>query len=183
MNLKNTKIKILDLDLRGCLYFNNLSHTQSIALVFKIISRLGDGTFWFAMVAIMWLLQGPQYTIQVLYIVTFSSIGTLIYKILKTKTVRPRPYQVHQVIRIGERPLDHFSFPSGHTLHAVMAMILIGYVQPLLLFIMLPFTVLVALSRMVLGLHYPTDVLVGAVIGATVASGIILVAPSLNIML
>ena len=183
MNLKNTKIKILDLDLRGCLYFNNLSHTQSIALVFKIISRLGDGIFWFAMVAIMWLLQGPQYTIQVLYIVTFSSIGTLIYKILKTKTVRPRPYQVHQVIRIGERPLDHFSFPSGHTLHAVMAMILIGYVQPLLLFIMLPFTVLVALSRMVLGLHYPTDVLVGAVIGATVASGIILVAPSLNIML
>jgi undecaprenyl-diphosphatase len=183
MNLKNTKIKILDLDLRGCLYFNNLSHTQSIALVFKIISRLGDGTFWFAMVAIMWLLQGPQYTIQVLYIVTFSSIGTLIYKILKTKTVRPRPYQVHQVIRIGERPLDHFSFPSGHTLHAVMAMILIGYVQPLLLFIMLPFTVLVALSRMVLGLHYPTDVLVGAIIGATVASGIILVAPSLNIML
>ena len=183
MNLKNTKIKILDLDLRGCLYFNNLSHTQSIALVFKIISRLGDGTFWFAMVAIMWLLQGPQYTIQVLYIVTFSSIGTLIYKILKTKTVRPRPYQVHQVIRLGERPLDHFSFPSGHTLHAVMATTILGYVQPVLLVLMLPFTLLVALSRMILGLHYPTDVAVGALIGASVASAIIAFAPVIGVML
>ncbi len=42
----------------------------------------------------------------------------MIYKVLKIKTVRPRPYQVHQVIRLGEHPLDHFSFPSGHTLHA-----------------------------------------------------------------
>ncbi|WP_179998931.1 phosphatase PAP2 family protein [Acinetobacter sp. YH12239] len=183
MNFKNTKIKILDLDLRGCLYFNNLSHTQSIALIFKIISRLGDGVFWYMMVALVWLLQGPQYTIQILYIVVAASLGTLIYKILKTKTVRPRPYQVHQVIHIGERPLDHFSFPSGHTLHAVMATIVLGYVEPVLLVMMMPFTILVALSRMVLGLHYPTDVLVGALIGATVASGIILAAPALNIVL
>ena len=106
-----------------------------------------------------------------------------IYKVLKKKTVRPRPYQVHQVIRLGERPLDHFSFPSGHTLHAVMATTVLGYVQPVLLILMLPFTVLVALSRMVLGLHYPSDVAVGAIIGGTVASAIVLIAPWLNIIL
>jgi len=48
---------------------------------------------------------------------------------------------------------------------------------------MLPFTILIGLSRMVLGLHYPSDVIVGAMIGASVASGIILLAPSLNIIL
>lgn len=183
MNLKETKIKILDLDLRGCLYFNNLSHSQSIAAVFKVISRLGDGLFWCLMLALVWLLEGSQFTLQVIYIVLTGLIGTLIYKVLKTKTVRPRPYQVHQVIHICERPLDHFSFPSGHTLHAVMSTIVLGYVQPALLVLMMPFTILVALSRMVLGLHYPTDVIIGALIGACVGMMIILCAPMLNMLL
>ncbi len=183
MNFKNTKIKILDLDLKGCLYLNHLSHTQSIALFFKMISRLGDGAFWYAMLLLIWVQKGLIYGLKLIYVVLGGSIGTAIYKFLKHKTTRPRPYQVHQVIVLGERPLDHFSFPSGHTLHAVMASVVLGYIQPILLFVMLPFTVLVALSRMVLGLHYPSDVIVGALIGATVASLIILVAPFLNIML
>lgn len=183
MNFKNTKIKMLDLDLKGCLYLNNLSHTQSVAIFFKAVSRLGDGGFWYAMLALIWLQMGLRYAVQIIYVVIAGSLGTAIYKFLKHKTVRPRPYQVHQVIIMGERPLDHFSFPSGHTLHAVMATIVFGYIQPLLLFIMLPFTVLVALSRMVLGLHYPSDVIVGALIGASVASLIILSAPLLGVIL
>ncbi len=67
------------------------------------------------------------------------------------------------MIRLGERPLDHFSFPSGHTLHAVMTTTVLGYIQPVLLMLMLPFTILVAVSRMILGLHYPSDVAVGAI--------------------
>lgn len=85
------------------------------------------------------------------------------------------------MIRLGERPLDHFSFPSGHTLHAVMTTTVLGYIQPVLL--MLPFTILVAVSRMILGLHYPSDVAVGAMIGGSVASAIILAAPYVNIVL
>lgn len=183
MNLQNAKIKILDLDLKGCVYLNHLSHSQRIALFFKTISRLGDGPFWYVMLLSVWALQGLAYGLQILYLITAGSVGTLIYKYLKHKTTRPRPYQVHQVIVLGERPLDHFSFPSGHTLHAVMVTITLGYIQPILLILMLPFTVLVALSRMVLGLHYPSDVIVGATIGATVASSIILLAPSFNIVL
>ena len=183
MSFKNTKIKMLDLDLKGCLYLNNLSHTQSIAICFKSISRLGDGGFWYTMLALIWLQMGLAYVIQLIYVVVAGSLGTAIYKFLKHKTVRPRPYQVHQVIVMGERPLDHFSFPSGHTLHAVMATIVFGYIQPSLLFIMLPFTVLVAASRMILGLHYPSDVLVGAAIGAVVAVTLICSAPFLKIVL
>ena len=58
-----------------------------------------------------------------------------------------------------------------------------GFYLPLLLILMLPFTVLVALSRMVLGLHYPSDVAVGAMIGGAVAGGIVCGAPLLNIVL
>lgn len=68
---------------------------------------------------------------------------------------------------LGERPLDHFSFPSGHTLHAVLFSVMLGTYFPALLPVLLVFSVLVALSRMVLGLHYPTDVLAGAGLGLT----------------
>jgi len=54
---------------------------------------------------------------------------------------------------------------------------------PALLFLMLPFTILVALSRMVLGLHYPSDVVVGALLGGVLAMAIVCVAPFLNIVL
>ena len=183
MKFENAKIKMLDLDLKGCVYLNHLSQSQRIALFFKTISRLGDGPFWYVMLLSVWTMQGLAYGLNILYLVVMGSIGTLIYKFLKNKTTRPRPYQLHQVIVLGERPLDHFSFPSGHTLHAVMVTITLGYIQPLLLILMLPFTILVALSRMVLGLHYPSDVIVGAIIGASVASAIILLAPSFNVIL
>ena len=55
MNLQNAKIKILDLDLKGCVYLNHLSHSQRIALFFKTISRLGDGPFWYVMLLSVWL--------------------------------------------------------------------------------------------------------------------------------
>lgn len=183
MNFQNVKIRMLDLDLKGCLYLNQFSHTERVAHFFKIISKLGDGAFWYVMLFMVWILQGIQYSFQMIYMVLGGAIGTAIYKTLKSKTVRPRPYQVHQVIRLGERPLDHFSFPSGHTLHAVMATITLGYIQPILLILMLPFTMLVAVSRMILGLHYPSDVMVGAIIGTSVASAIILCAPFFNIVL
>ncbi len=183
MNIKNTKTKILDLDLKGCLYLNHFSHQQKIAHFFKVISRLGDGLFWYLMLVLVWGIQGIAYSLQIVYLILGCSIGTVIYKTLKNKTTRPRPYQVHQVIHLGERPLDHFSFPSGHTLHAVMITTVLGYIQPLLLIVMLPFTILVALSRMVLGLHYPTDVLVGACIGAVMATSIIHFASYLNVLL
>lgn len=183
MNFKNAKTRILALDLRGCLYLNHFSHSQKVCYFFRAISRVGDGPFWYAMLGVVWLTQGWSYIGSIIYLLLGTLMGTVIYKLLKTKTIRPRPYQVHQVIRLGERPLDHFSFPSGHTLHAVIATILLGYVVPLLLVLMLPFTVLVAVSRMILGLHYPTDVMMGALIGAAVATVVILAAPLFGIVL
>lgn len=181
--IKIAQKAILDWDLRGCLYLNHWSTNPYICRFFKRISRLGDGIFWYTMLALVWIMNGLNYYVQVVYLLLGSSVGTLIYKVLKRHTVRPRPYQVHQVIILGERPLDHFSFPSGHTLHAVMVSTVLGTIEPVLLILMLPFTLLVALSRMILGLHYPTDVIVGASIGLTVACMMIWSAPLLGVVL
>jgi len=76
---------------------------------------------------------------------------------------------VNRAITSNARPLDQFSFPSGHTLHAVAFTTIAIAHYPQLAFLLIPFAFLVALSRMVLGLHYPSDVLAGAAIGAAIA--------------
>ena len=76
---------------------------------------------------------------------------------------------MHQ--QIGAAPLDRYSFPSGHTLHAVSFTVLATAYFPALGWVLVPFASLVAASRVVLGLHYPTDVLAGALLGTMLAGG------------
>lgn len=96
MKFKNAKIKILDLDLRGCLYLNNFSHSQRVALFFKIISRAGDGPFWYLMLAIVWGMQGITYSLQIIYLLLGGSVGTAIYKFLN---IKPRVHVLTKYIR------------------------------------------------------------------------------------
>lgn len=96
-------------------------------------------------------------------------VCAVIYKCLKAKTSRLRPYQVSQAVTCNAKPLDPFSFPSGHTLHAVAFTTVALAYYPRLSWLLIPFTFLIALSRVVLGLHYPSDVLAGIAIGVTVA--------------
>lgn len=168
--------RLLAWDTRLCLRANLLSQRHLVAKGFKLISRLGDGWAWALacvvfIISLLWQGEAVVVVMAKLAAVLLSSFcGYLLYKLLKSHTVRPRPYQVHQAIMLGERPLDVFSFPSGHTLQAVLFTIMLGSQVPMILWLLLPFTLLIALSRLVLGLHYPTDVLVGAGIGATFAS-------------
>ncbi|CAG0958057.1 undecaprenyl-diphosphatase [Methylophilaceae bacterium] len=152
-----------------CIRVNRTSQYLWVRLWFRLVSRLGDGVFWYAIMLGIWLTQGDAGVVPAVHMALAGLMGTLLYKWLKGKTLRPRPYEVHQDIWLTGRPLDRFSFPSGHTLHAVaFSLVAVGY-YPELAWLVLPFTVMVAMSRVVLGLHYPSDVLAGAAIGALIA--------------
>lgn len=153
-----------------CQSCNDLSKNLSVRNIFKLISRLGDGVFWYMLMTVLMLSFQVEALPAVLHMLVVGLVGTLIYKLIKVKTLRPRPYNVYPSIVCNGHALDQFSFPSGHTMHAVaFSTISVAYF-PGLIWLVLPFTVLVALSRPVLGLHYPSDVLVGALLGAFLAT-------------
>ncbi len=168
-NLNFPLQRINKYDVALCMYCNRQSRHLSIRSLFRLASRLGDGVFWYTlMIALLLSYQGEALP-AVLHMLAVGLVGTVIYKLIKGKTLRPRPFNVYPAIVCVGKTLDQFSFPSGHTMHAVAFSIVAISYFPGLIWLVTPFAVLVALSRPILGLHYPSDVLAGAALGAMIA--------------
>lgn len=155
-------------DRNSTLSLNQLNHVPGLSRFFGTVSRLGDGVFWYCLAIFLPIWQGFPGLWNALVMLTAGGSCTIIYKLLKRATSRPRPCNVDERVFVTTMPLDKFSFPSGHTLHAICFTVVATHALAWLSWILIPFTILVALSRMVLGLHYPSDVLAGALIGSAV---------------
>jgi undecaprenyl-diphosphatase len=147
----------------------NRANQRWIGHGFAMVSRLGDGWIWFALMIALPVAFGAHAGAVSVLMLANGAACTLLYKKMKEAIHRPRPCEADPRIHLTVPPLDRFSFPSGHTLHAVSFSIIAGTCFPVLLWGLWPFTILVALSRLVLGLHYLSDVVVGASVGAAMA--------------
>ena len=90
-----------------------------------------------------------------------------LYVLLKNTIQRDRPYHKLEGLSALIQPSDRFSFPSGHTAAACVFASLIAAFYPLWAVPAFVFAALVGLSRVVLGVHYPTDIVAGAVLGCS----------------
>jgi undecaprenyl-diphosphatase len=156
-----------------CLGINRGCRVPAVKHFFAIVSRLGDGPLWYALMLLLAVGGGADGAVAAARLALTGVLGVGIYRLLKQRCVRERPYVMHEGILLGTAPLDRYSFPSGHTLHAVGFTLVATAAVPELALVLVPFTALVAASRVVLGLHYPSDVLAGAAIGMALGSAVL----------
>jgi undecaprenyl-diphosphatase len=156
-------------DERLCVRVNHGARQRPVVLLFQAVSWLGNGIFWYALMLALLLADAHGAALPVLHMAFVGAVCTCCYKMLKHTTVRSRPYQVNPLVSANAAVLDRFSFPSGHTLHAIAFSLIACSYFPTLWMVLWPFTLLTAVSRVALGLHYPSDVIAGAALGGLIA--------------
>lgn len=133
------------------------------------ISRSADG-YWYPVLGFS-LLFGAQIGKQFLIAQALAfSIEFPLYVLIKNYVRRNRPLELLEVIENYIAPHDRFSFPSGHTAAAFVIATLISHYFPVLIVPCYGWAVLVAYSRISLGVHYPSDTLAGMVLGVASAN-------------
>jgi undecaprenyl-diphosphatase len=152
-----------------CVALNRWGAKSFVHGFFATISRLGDGLFWYALMIALALGGGARGAAAATHMAVTGLAALGLYRVLKHRIRRPRPCAGNQGIVALVAPLDQFSFPSGHTLHAVAFSIVACSWYPSLAIVLIQFSALVGLSRVVLGLHYPSDVVAASLIAALLA--------------
>jgi undecaprenyl-diphosphatase len=128
-------------------------------------TRMGDGWLWYSLAFVLLAFGGAQRFAAVGAAGTAALVGVAVFKILKRLSHRPRPCQIEPHCWSKVLPPDKFSFPSGHTMTAFSIALVLSYFYrgvELPLYFM---AVSIAISRVVLGMHFMSDVLAGAILG------------------
>lgn len=172
---------------RLCVAANRWGHRNRVRSYFVVASRLGDGVFWYALMCMIVIVRGMQgQWLDGLgasaHMAATGVVALLAYRWLKRYTHRKRPYADDARIAPLVSVLDEFSFPSGHTLHAVAFTLVALAHYPRLAWLLIPFGASVAASRVVLGVHYPSDVLAATAIGAAIASASLWLVPGATLL-
>ena len=156
------------LEWQFCQRVARLSSYRPWRLTLQTASRLGDWPVWVALILAQPWLQ-PNGGLRIIQYTVPALIAIGIYRFVKTRLCRERPFITYcggsGGIQCSEPARDRYSFPSGHTMHAVMFTLFVTAHTPWLLPIVVPLAVMIAISRVGLGLHYASDVVAGAAMG------------------
>ena len=134
------------------------SRTDFLNPIFIFITNIGNGFIILLITTVLFLYKKRNHK-QLPYLWISIALALAITAIIKYTILRPRPL-VDQLVH-----KDSPSFPSGHTTAAFSTLAIIYITFPSIKYIWLVFALLVAISRIYTGVHFPTDVIAGALIG------------------
>ncbi|MBS1824022.1 MAG: phosphatase PAP2 family protein [Acidobacteria bacterium] len=122
---------------------------------------LGDGWLWWALAMALYWRKSPSLPALGLS----ALLSTALYSAVKRIVVRRRPFEIEPHVWSRAKPPDKYSFPSGHTMSAFAVIAAVIPFHPQLTVPLLFAASSIGASRVILGMHYLSDVLAGGIVG------------------
>lgn len=134
-------------------------------LFFRFITQLGSAVVTILTVLLLMVFTSGQTRITAVSCAAALAASHLPVFLLKKIFPRKRPYLVLERTKFPANPLKDHSFPSGHTTAFFSVAIPFTLLFPPIAVILIPLGLCVGISRIYLGLHYPSDVIAGGILG------------------
>lgn len=160
---------LADLDARLFLGLNSLHQRMQLETLARFISFTGDGYLYLLMAVALPILFPDQGITFLLAGLLAFVIELPIYWVLKRSFKRRRPFHVVQALAPALKPSDEFSFPSGHTTAAFMIAGITSICFPGFSMLAYVWAALIGLSRVMLRVHFISDVVAGMALGSLIA--------------
>ena len=163
---------LLILDRQLFLFLNHLPHNGLFNALGLGLSAVGTaGLVWFIIGGFLFLREEKKDHLFFLpLLLSGATCLVLVNKILKPLVSRPRPDMEMDAIILGNNLAD-FSFPSGHATIAWALAYVLGVKEPRWKGALYVLAFLISLSRIYIGKHYPSDVIVGGILGWMIGYG------------
>lgn len=171
MNIKNAKPieKMTAYDTRALYWVVSRPNARQAANMARLVSRLGDGPLYAVIGALLALVDTTSGLNFLMHGLLAFLVELPLYLLLKNTIRRSRPADALDSLSAFIKPSDKFSFPSGHTAAAFVMATLLTAFYPLLAPVVFPLAIMIGLSRVMLGVHFPSDIAAGAVLGSLCA--------------
>ena len=161
--------KINNFDLVTFQWCLSRKHTPQIASVSRWISHCGDGVYYLFIGVLLALYeQNFGFAFLLTGLLSFA-VELPLYLILKNSIKRRRPNDVIAEFAAFLIPSDKFSFPSGHTAAGFVMATITAWYYPSFTILAYTLASMIGFSRVLLGVHFPSDILAGATLGASSA--------------
>jgi undecaprenyl-diphosphatase len=131
-------------------------------------TRLGDGWIWYAVGIALFLFGGMDRFTALAASITAEAVAVSLFQLVKKASKRKRPCQLEAHCWAKVLPPDQFSFPSGHSMSAFAIVTPLCIFYPELQGVLLVLSLSIAVSRVVLGMHFVSDVVAGSLLGAAI---------------
>lgn len=145
---------------------NNSWKCRLLDIIMPAMTYLGSFPFMFIFCTAAFLLSSNMLHDMAIKAMISITISTCVGKILKVSVTRLRPFIKIPNLNIKKIDIDKYSFPSGHTTAAFSLAVIIALYFPMFGFLTIPIAFCVGISRLYIGVHYPTDVIMGIFIGS-----------------
>jgi len=147
---------------------NNWAAPRWLRVYAMVATRAGDGWLWYAIALAVFFFGGEDRFAALAAAGASAALSVLLFLGLKRIAGRPRPCHIEPHCWATLLPPDQFSFPSGHTMTAFAVAIPLALFFPTWTIGLLFCAFSVAISRILLGMHFLSDVVAGALIGAVI---------------